>query len=375
MSSALQVGRATVALARAHESVDELLDADLTLDSDGELLGAYREVERLSRRLAAVEHAFIAQLDARSLPASTGAGSTAALLRGLLRLHPAEAKARVRAAEAAGPRRALTGEALEPVFAEVAAAQATGVISREHARVIVRAVDALPGVVQVEHSVQVESDLVRYAREFDPHSLAKIAQRIHDCLNPDGSLDDPEDRERKRDVTVRQRPDGSASLRGELTAECAERLLAAFDALAAPVAATAETGGVKDPRSAGQRRHDALLDALTRLCLTGALPAAGGIATTVIVTVSEESFRTGRGLAETSHGALVPAREALRWGGGDRRVCFVRIDATGMVTGQTDTRRLFSENQRLAILARDGGCTFPACDRPAAWTQVHHIIP
>ncbi len=44
------------------------------------------------------------------------------------------------------------------------------------------------------------------------------------------------------------------------------------------------------------------------------------------------------------------------------------------MTGHSDTRRLFSENQRLAILARDRGCTFPACDRPAAWSQIHHIL-
>ena len=45
------------------------------------------------------------------------------------------------------------------------------------------------------------------------------------------------------------------------------------------------------------------------------------------------------------------------------------------MTGHSDTRRLFSENQRLAILARDRGCTFPACDRPAAWSQILHILP
>ncbi len=89
-------------------------------------------------------------------------------------------------------------------------------------------------------------------------------------------------------------------MRGELTAECAERLLGVFDALAGPAP---ETDGVKDRRSAGQRRHDALLDALTRLCLAGSLPAAGGIATTVIVMMSDQSFRTGTGLDETSHGA------------------------------------------------------------------------
>ncbi len=85
--------------------------------------------------------------------------------------------------------------------------------------------------------------------------------------------------------------------------------------------------------------------------------------------MSDQSVRTGTGLAETSHGALVPARHALRWGGADQRILTVRTTSddganTGAVTGHSGTRRLFSENQRLAILARDGGCTFPGL-RPA----------
>jgi len=29
--------------------------------------------------------------------------------------------------------------------------------------------------------------------------------------------------------------------------------------------------------------------------------------------------------------------------------------------------------QRLAMADRDGGCTYPGCDRPPAWTEAHHI--
>lgn len=35
--------------------------------------------------------------------------------------------------------------------------------------------------------------------------------------------------------------------------------------------------------------------------------------------------------------------------------------------------RLFTRRQRRALAARDGGCMFPACERPTSWTEAHHI--
>ena len=54
MSSAVEVGRSAVGLADAPAAVDALLAVDLTGDADAALLDSVREVERLSRRLAAV---------------------------------------------------------------------------------------------------------------------------------------------------------------------------------------------------------------------------------------------------------------------------------------------------------------------------------
>jgi hypothetical protein len=104
MSEALTVDAPAVALAGAHSLVDDLFAADLTVGTDDELLADLRELERLSRRLVAVGHALIAEAQDRCLPHSLGAASMAVLLGQLLRLHPGEARARVRAAEAAGPR-------------------------------------------------------------------------------------------------------------------------------------------------------------------------------------------------------------------------------------------------------------------------------
>jgi hypothetical protein len=193
---------------------------------------------------------------------------------------------------------------------------------------------------------------------------------VHDCLDPDGRLRDHDYRQRTRALSVAQRPDGSSTVRGQLSAECTERLLGVFDCLGAP---KPEPGGQPDPRSAAQRRHDALLDALKLLPLADALPTSGGVATTVIVTLDAETYRTGHGTASTGHAATIPAAEALKWAGGDQRLLTVAINKMGRVEAQSSTARLFTETQRLAIIARDRGCSFPQCDIPAAWTEIHHV--
>jgi hypothetical protein len=37
------------------------------------------------------------------------------------------------------------------------------------------------------------------------------------------------------------------------------------------------------------------------------------------------------------------------------------------------TRRLVTPKQRVALTARDRGCGFPSCGRPARWSDAHHI--
>jgi hypothetical protein len=124
MGATLQHTDPMLALSRAHAALDELQDLELTGLSEEALLGYWRELERLRRRLPSVEHGLVLEAETRGLAFACQARSTAAMLRAMLRLDAGEAAARVRAAEAAGSRRTLTGQPLPPIHPVLAAAQA-----------------------------------------------------------------------------------------------------------------------------------------------------------------------------------------------------------------------------------------------------------
>lgn len=359
-----------VALSAAHGAVDELLASDLSALSEDTLLEVLRQTEQLRRRLAAVDHAQILQVEARGVPAAKSVRTTGQFLRLLLRLDPGEAAGRVRAAEAAGPRHTVTGQRLDPAYPQVAAAQAAGTIGERQARVIVETIERLPDPIREQVRDEVETSMVGYAEKFDALMLARLGRRVQAHYDPDGTLPDVEERQRRREFTLHQRPDGSAHGQFEATAELAEYLQTIVDSLATP---KPEHDGIKDPRTAGQRRHDALLDALQLAVRCEQLPTITGVTATLIITMTEDSYRTGQGLARTSHGALIPARHALAWAGGDYRLMAVVLDTVNGITAYSSPRRLFSETQRLALAARDRGCTFPNCDAPPGRCQAMHL--
>ena len=325
VSDTLQRVDMEAAIAAAHRAVDVLLAGDLSPYTDERATALLRDTERLRHRLAAVDHAQILDVERRGMAVAAGMRTVPRLLSQLLDLDPGEARARHRAAEAAGARRSLTGEPVAPAYPVVARAQADGELSPRQARVITECVEKLPDAVKHE-GPGVEARLVGFARDLHlaPHDLALAAQRETDWL----------------------------------------------DSLAAPKPAA---DGVQDPRTPGQRRHDALVDLAKFAVRTGDLPDAGGVTTTVVLTMTEDQFTTGEGFARTGHGAQVPVREALSWSGGDTRVMAVVLDSMQAVVAYSTCHRFFTEGQRLAMSARDGGCAFPSCTAPPGWTQAHHV--
>lgn len=367
--AAAQVG-VVAALAQLREAVDSLQSLELSGADRDELLLLCRGLETERRRLPSVEHRLIAQLDERAVPADLAVRDTATLLAQLLRLNPAEARARVGSAGELGPRRTVTGEPLGPLFPALAAAQAAGELSPAHARVITAGLAALPAEVDFAHGRRLEATLVEQARHLDPATLDRQIRRLLERLDPDGPEPDEREQQRRREVTVRNNADGSAQLSGYLTPLAAATWTTVLDALSAPAPAD---DGAPDERTAAQRRHDALLDAGQRLLRSGTLPDAGGAPVTILVRVGAGDLADGRGYADTEHGNLLAVRELAR-NAGDGAVVPVRLDAAGGIVSYGRTRRLASPAQRRALTARDGGCSFPGCTIPASWCQTHHVV-
>ncbi len=346
----------------------------VALDSctDDELLGLWSDLEAVRRKLAGLDHQLISQVSSRNIAASRGARSTTVLARELLRIGIGEARARVCAAEALGPRRSLTGEALEPIYPTVAAATAAGEVGPAAAAVIVDTIEKLPDPMRAVEDRHVEASLCEQAKLLHVDHLRLVARRVSALLDPDGILADEAYRDRTRSFMVHPRPDGSARFEGDATVELAEWLRTVCDSLGAPKPAA---DGTRDPRTVGQRNHDALLDALNAAARAEQLPARAGITTTLILTISEDTLATGQGLASTGHGALISGHKARSWIDGGTKILPVALNPTGGITDFGRSRRFFSETQRLAMIARDKGCSIPGCDAPPQYTEAHHITP
>jgi hypothetical protein len=52
----------------------------------------------------------------------------------------------------------------------------------------------------------------------------------------------------------------------------------------------------------------------------------------------------------------------------------VLLDPTGGVLNYGRSHRIAPPALRCAVYARDEGCSFPGCDHPASWCQVHHLL-
>ncbi len=348
-----------------------------------------------------------------------GAVSAAAWLRGHCGLSAPEAHQRV-----------SVGRELERMPSTQRAFE-SGEISYGHARVLAGPVDA-----NTEEAFRgVEEALVGVARACSPAELRRVVEywRVH--LDGDRGAGVANDRYDKRRLHVSPTLAGMVAIDGLLDPEGGEIVLTALQGLIdAGREAPGEPGGPGEPgeprRSMPQMRADALveacravldgrvpvtrggerphisvvvsLEALSRLSSPATSGSAGGPgvcgvfggsgaypgadpSTSVAAVGALEAFPLsgGREFAgaidplgcwrcEAAHVGPVSPETVLRWAC-DAGVSRVITGARGEPLDVGRQRRTVTGAQRRALVVRDGGCRFPGCDRPPAWTVPHHL--
>jgi hypothetical protein len=346
-----------------------------------ERLALLQSCEEIRRLLPAVEHPLINQLSQQTDQAELG-GKLAPALANRLRITRAEASRRIHEAADLGERRALNGEPLPAALPATAQAQRNGDLGAGHVAVIRSFCHRLPDFVDIETRAKAEAQLARLAGEHRPDELARLADTLTDCLNPDGDFTE-HDRARRRGLTIgRQDIDGMSPITGYLTPEARATLDAVLAKLAAPgmcnsadaepcVRGTPPQAAIQgDTRNTGQRHHDALL-ALARAALaSGELGQHNGLPASIVVTTTLKELEAGCGKALTAGGSLLPMSDVIRLAGHAHH--YLAIFDKGKALALYHTKRLASPAQRIMLYAKDRGCSFPGCPVPANLCETHH---
>ncbi len=386
----MSVERVSQRIAAMDRELTALVAESFDTLSTAEQLRVTAQWERFTRRQAAVSHSMVAGLQQAPL-AELGEPSVAGALTVLLRLSKAEAHRRVAEARELTPRRAMTGEQLEPVLAHTAAAVAQGLVGAEHVRVIRRFFDKqVPASTPFDVREAAEAQLAQLATKHTPEELRAAAQRLAAYVNPDGDFSD-ELRAAQRWLRLgRQRLDGMSELRGLLDPATRAALEAVLAVWAAPGRChpADETEGEDGQRSAdqepsaeavradrrtvGQRNHDALNAMCRKLLASGTLGSNNGLPATILIKAKLKELESGTGHGLTGGGSLLPMSEVIKQASSAHHYLAIFDDHTEEILYLGRANRLASKAQRLALFARDGGCTRPGCTAPAYHCQVHH---
>ncbi len=101
------------------------------------------------------------------------------------------------------------------------------------------------------------------------------------------------------------------------------------------------------------------------------LPGKGGLGATLIVRLDYDTLVHGIKAATLSTGTRLSAGQARQM------ACRLGIipqvfNGKSLPLDHGHEQRIFTKTQRQALENRDGGCTFPECDRPPEWCEAHH---
>ena len=366
--------------------------------ADAELLDGQRAVAELRRRVEAVAAVFAGEIAHRSrrelgrtgLAATQGVRSAEDLIAKVTAGSRRDAHTLVKAAELLPTPAREDAPPTPPVpgwRAAIGAAVASAAISVEAAEIIrtrLGQTSDVPGEALQEAAVA----LIAAAPGLTVENLAIRAARVRDELDLAGIAEREQALRDKRYLKVVRQSDGMTRITGLLDPESAAIVVPILDAAASP-----RRGGPRFVNPDAIQRADELmrdertieqltLDVLVELVRIGARVDDGKLlgdrkpAVRVLVT------KTDLEGPKTADGARVGAAffeghpDAISIQTAERFICAtgavpVLFDTDGRVLNLGREQRLFTEKQRIAMAARDGGCLI--CGAPPSWCEAHHI--
>ncbi len=233
------------------------------------------------------------------------------------------------------------------------------------------ALDTGMGLSAYQDAVHLMLGVAAQAR-FNDRDLRRVTDRLTNTVLPDKDHEQRAKAARSmRCVNESSLADGSL-VRFVVTCD-PEGAAVIRSVLNSPSAAPSPDENGPDPRTAGQRRYDALM-AVVRRGIAGGDQMPTTPKATMNVTVRWDALlRALVGAGETSTGeVLTPA--TVRRVACDADLVPMVLGTDGEILDQGRAKRLVTPGQRRALEHRDKGCTFPGCDIPASWTDAHHVV-
>lgn len=377
----------------------ELLESSLDDASRGaawtlsprELTTLLPRLARVRNQLDAVESSMLREADRLQVGDPVGAASTAGWWASATRATRSTAHQRVALATALDddqhtPTRTAFGD---------------GRVAREQAVEILRAIEALPKeLVDPMVRTRAENHLVELAEHHDARDLRILGRRILDVIAPEVSEEhqrrtlENEEAQAAATASFTMNPDGHGSMVGrfKIPVLAGEMLAKHLRAIAAPkhhLAATHRQSAASsspspgdslssgDGPSAGPSRPLRLGQAFTEYLETRdaiGLPKAGGVAATVVVTMTLENLLGNDRAATLDSGQAISASEARRLAC-EAGIIPAVLGSRSQVLDLGRKSRFHTEPQRVALALRDQGCAVEHCDWPPGMCHAHHPTP
>lgn len=380
----LDAARATTPLARCADDALLLAEAE-----SWEAIGRVVDARRVALA-AEIQSRSDPRLGAAGLAHREGFASGEDLLQERLRIGYREARRRAALGRPLAPVLSLMADELPARFPSVADGVRSGRIGLDSARVIVDMLERARKRATPEDVVLADAALAELAETVSPEVLTVHAEVWEALIDPDGAEPNAAERHRKRSFTIGATgSDGmtrSVIISGEEETAELRALLAAKRRTVEWVRRIEDGADPEsdepcwheaqgDGRTTAQYDHDVLMQTL-RAGLRAEQEGGGESLVSpweivVHTTASDVGERGGRGWVDGERAAVAMSTlERLSCGGAVRLLV---EDEAGAPLTLGRSQRLFTRRQRRALAGRDGGCGWPGCTAPLAWTDAHHV--